>query len=345
MTLIECLLAAGARRGRPRRAGFTLIECLFAAAILAIGIIGIFSLIPMSIHQVSTSLGSTVGATAAKNALTSLQHRQLDLCDYAAPDSPAIGFATSFGDGSTQLNVAGGTALWTYPDLPAAICDYHRNTSPVGCGISALTFKIPGIGTEQYFTPGTWAALGISVPAGSNNPDCIPVPWARDFGWTAVFVPISDNDDRDGQLDEDTYGDSDGNGDPDDDNDGLVDEDDLIMPGTCYRVQVAVWRAYRLLYNGTLNGTFANNSNVVALSLTAPNARQGDYIRLDRYGVWHKIAAIQGTTVTLQTPFNHPSPGAAPPGGFTGQVSIASNFKLLGLYETVITPRSLRDTP
>ena len=339
MTLIECLFAAGARRGRPRRAGFTLIECLFAAAILAIGVIGILSLIPMSIHQVSTSLGSTVGATAAKNALTGLQHRQLDLCDYAAPDSPAIGFATSFGNGSTQLNVAGGTPIWLYPDLPAAICDYHRNTALVGCGISAPTFKVPGLAGEQFFTPGTWAALGI-LPAGQNNPDFIPVPWARDFGWTAVFVPISADDDGDGDLtNEDAF---DG---VDNDGDGLVDEDDLIMPGTCYRVQVAVWRAYRLLYNGTPNGTFTNNSNVVALSLTAPNARQGDYIRLDRYGVWHKIAAIQGTAVTLQAPFNHPSPGAAPPGGFTGPVSIASNFKLLGLYETVITPRSLRDMP
>jgi prepilin-type N-terminal cleavage/methylation domain-containing protein len=323
---------------RPRRAGFTLIECLFAAAILAVGIIGILSLIPMSIRQVSASLGSTVGATAAKNALTSLQHRQLDLCDYAAPDHPAVQFQTSFGAGTTRLNVAaGGTPLWTYPDMPAAICDYDRNTSPVGCGISAPTFKVPGLAGEQFFTPGTWAALGI-LPAGQNYPNCIPVPWARDFGWTAVFVPISADDDGDGSLDEDPPNSV------DDDSDGLVDEDDLIMPGTCYRVQVAVWRAYRLLYNGTLNGTFTNNSNAVTLSLTAPNARQGDYIRLDRYGVWHKIAAIQGTNVTLQTPFNHPSPGAAAP-GFTGPVSIAGNFQLLGLYETVITPRSLRDMP
>jgi hypothetical protein len=332
------------------RSGLTLIECLFAAAILAAGVIGIMSLVPFSIRQVGASMASTTSASVAKNALVSLGRRQLDLADYPAADYPGNItdrlFATRFRDAwananSSRLNVgAAGTPLALYPDMPSAIFAYHVNTAAVGDGSAtgAPTFKVPGLPTEQYFTAGTWSGLGIPVPVG-NNPSVIPVPWASDYGWTATFLPISADDDGDGTFDEDSV---DGN---DNDSDGLVDEDGLIMPGTSYRVQVAVWRAYRLRCGPgatAVNGTFTDNGaapGTVSLSAAVLDALPGDYIRLDRYGIWFKIAAISGTDVTLIGQFRHP--GSL---GF-GAVSIASPVNLIGLYEGVIAPRSLRGSP
>jgi Flp pilus assembly pilin Flp len=319
-----------------RRAGLTLIECLFAAAILAVGIIGIFSLVPVAIRQVSTSLGATVSAAAAKNALISLQNRQLEACDYTwPPDWPPVPFATSFLNGTTALNMGGTPAgLITFPDLPTALYAYNvaNPGAPIGDGrtagpLAGPTFKVPGLQTDPaWITQASWDVLRTAANAAVPNswpwalgqrPSYIPVPWARDFGWTATFVPVA-----------------------------LP-----IGPTTQYRVQVAVWRAYRLLYDGpaavaagaAAMGTFGNGSQTVTLRgpaaevarLTAM-ASAGSYIRLDAYGIWYKIQAISGANVTLMTPFSHP---AAP---LTGPVSVASNFQLMGLYEGVVTPRGLR---
>lgn len=133
---------------------------------------------------------------------------------------------------------------------------------------------------------------------------------APDYGWTATFLPLSN----------------------------------MIDPRTRYRVQIAVWRDYDLRYDGSggnFTGSFQRNAghtdDSVQLHWLALDAKPGDYIRLDRHGIWYRIESINDAhdIVKLAVPFKHPS-GVS----LSGPVSIASGFKLLGVYETGIGPKN-----
>lgn len=309
--------------GRPwperARAGLTFTEMLFAAGILAIGVLGIMSLVPVAMRQVADTSANTLGPLIAKNALISLQHGQLDMADYDAADYTALAdsvlFNTGYRRGRTGLNIGADTPLVGYSGWSEAIYQYHVDGTAVGNDSPSPpgdnpTFQIPG--GMDYLHTDTWQDL-FGRP---DRPPFIPVAWASAHGWTAVFLPISAGG-------------------------------DLITPFTTYRVQIAVWRQPKwrknarklLLYAGTRDGAFIDGDAGVVLSGgDIARADVGDYIRLDDYGVWYRINGIEHDTsqpeVTLATPFQHPSGGPLP----TGSVSIASSFKLIGLYEGQIGP-------
>jgi hypothetical protein len=205
------------------------------------------------------------------------------------------------------------------------------------------SFRIPGTApNDPVFTDQTWDQL-----IGRSEPELVPVPWAEDYYWSATFLPIADDDDMDGTEDEDPY-------------DGTVGTgtDDLIMPGTSYRVQVAVWRVVNreadLMMYENLQATWTNDSNQVTITGgdTIGRVRQYDYIRLDDYGVWYRIADVEDpmaesgdAQVTLVTPFRHPDSGGRFSGPVTANTTIASDFKLIGVFEGIIGAPELGGSP
>jgi Tfp pilus assembly protein PilV len=349
------LHAIQATRLRPdrARAGLTLTEVLFAAGILALGVLGIMSLVPSAMHQVAATSANTRGAAIAKNALVALQNGQVDMRDYnlwPVADTALYSFNASYRLGETMLAIEADSTLVEYGDWPAAIYAWHVYQKDlgypgVGDGTGAPTFRLPA--DTDLFSESTWQGL-----VGQDNaPPMVPVGWARSHGWTATFLPISADDDGDGRVDEDGY---DG---VDTDYDDLVDEDGLIMPTTVYRIQIAVWRypAWQsspervFTYgDGAVSGTFTDGDTEVVLDAPVPLADVGDYVRMDAHGVWYKILALEdkeepSPVLTLSTTFLHPSlfVGAT----MRGDVSIASNFKLIGLYEGIVEPVALGAAP
>jgi hypothetical protein len=340
--------------------------------ILLIGVLSIMSLVPVAIHQVATASDNTLGAAVGQNVIVSLQNGQVDMGDYydiydplATPPDTTVDYLFNelyrtdevelYSDNSPPL---ADTSLQSYDNWPAAIWAIHRNEIDNGgtgfgnMGAGRRTFQIPG--DTGVFTVETWNDM---VPdsrfVGSGHPELVPVPWAQDYYWSATFLPIPADDDEDGSVDEDVYGDEDGDTDPDDDADGLIDEDDLIMPSTDYRVQVAVWRVVNpsadlLLYDsgdGRAATWTDGSAEITGLSGgTLARANQYDYIRLDSYGVWYRIARydVENTpnTVELVTEFRHPDGGT-----FTGPISVASDFKLIGLYDAVVESSELGGAP
>jgi len=335
---------AACRSGR-RRAGITLVEVLFATGILMLGVLGIMSLVPMAMHQVTITSNKTISAAIAKNALAALQYGQLDLVDYTTTADTAL-FNTSYRERRTGLNlISSDTALASYAGWPEAIYRIAADTM-IGNGQyeDMPSFQIPG--ERDLIHPATWTDLLGSFTG--PRPVFVPAPWARGYGWTATFLPLTEDNDGDGLYDEDPdqgplhYN-------IDDDGDGPTDEDPFeIYPETVYRVQIVVWRhgpwrnkpeRLYIRHGDGLLGEFQDGKREVLLNGPIPKVDVGDYIRMDDYGVWYRIADIQGgetasPILKLATKFRHPS-GAV----LTARtVSIANNFKVAGLYEGLVDP-------
>ena len=184
------------------------------------------------------------------------------------------------------------------------------------------TFKI-GPHEFLYYS---WDAQNVAWPEAPSNEGYVPVlefdhlsgQWLpSQFGWTATFLPLDPN----------------------------------FNAQTSYRVQIAVWRNYKLRYDGSLpqgdpgyrqldavlNGD--GTQRIVSLNGPVTNARPGDYFRVDMHGVWYRIESISGNEVTLVAPFRHPAgANAFDPSGTDIPVSIASSHRLIGIYDALITP-------
>jgi Tfp pilus assembly protein PilV len=358
-------------RARLSRSGMTLTEVLFAMGILLVGVLSIMSLVPVAIHQVTTSSDNTLGAAIGQSVIVSLQNGQLDMGNYEVdtnihPNPPD--YMYRFNDfyrspdalpdtvlmqlDLSNTHIEADTDLYSYGNWPNAIYALHRdriddgqpgfgNGGTVAGGIRP-SFTIPG--DTPIFINVTWEGL-----VDQSAPQLVPVPWAQDYYWSATFLPISADDDLDSpsDYDDDPYVHDSGLG------HGTGGTDDLIMPGTNYRVQVAVWRwvnpnSKLMLYDASDNitGDWQVGSNTVTnLSNDIRLANQFDYIRMDDYGVWYRIGeydfANAPDTVTLVTPFQHPDSGA-----FNGRaISVASDFKLVGVYEAIVESSDLGGTP
>lgn len=278
-----------------RRTGLTLIEILIAMGILAFGLFGILTLFPIAIRNISIATGRTTAAGVAKSAITSLENGYLDIR----------------GHWLTSEDEVAGQDDWTVnPKLAGSpLYDIYRTKS--ASAFPPFPINPQFCRAIQYF-----AASGGIVGDGSTeqqrtfqlprdlddaDSDIIEPTGAPGYGWTATFLPLSN----------------------------------VIDLRTRYRVQIAVWRDYGLRYDGSggnFTGTFQTGDSV-DLHWFAFDANPGDYIRLDRLGIWCRIEDVDDDKrgVTLTVPFKHPS-GVA----LSGPVSIASRFNLLGLYETGI---------
>ena len=359
-------------RARLSRSGMTLTEVLFAMGILLVGVLSIMSLVPVAIHQVITSSDNTLGAAIGQSAIVSLQNGQLDMGNYEVdtaiyPNPPDYMYRfNEFYRSPDALpdtvlmhlrffdnHVEADTDLYSYGNWPAAIHALHRdrvddNQRGFGNGAAVNgqvrpSFTIPG--DTPIFTSATWDGL-----VNQSAPQLVPVPWAQDYYWSATFLPIPADDDLDGSEDNDPYEYDSGLG------YGTGGADDLIMPGTHYRVQVAVWRwvnpnSKLMLYDETdgirANWTVGSKQVQLAPGSDIRLANQFDYIRMDDYGVWYRIAeydfANASDTVTLVTPFKHPDDTV---GAFTNRsISVASDFKLVGVYEAIVESSDLGGTP
>lgn len=377
--------AAERRRAVRMRAGMTLTEVLFATGILLVGVLSIMSLVPVSIHQVASTSDNTIGAAVARNAFIALRYGHLDAMDHVDPDEPAetILYNTAYRNGDIQLYGVGAESnLADFAGWPAVIYARHwrrADYSPASdrasygygyCGTNTAAaghgpaFQIPGdtvlfqqATVDTLFQAGSRRrAVLETLTAGGNtydHPKLIPSGWAQDYYWSATFLPIAADDDGDGTIDEDRFDTLDN----DDDSDGVLNEDDTVMPGTSYRVQLAVWRVVNpqaplMLYGGdsgnprTADWTEGTNT-VTIKDGDLRGVKNFDYIRMDDYGVWYRIASIEDQTgpnpvVTLVSPFTHPDTGQA----FNDMnISITNDFKLVGLYEDVVTAPELGGTP
>ena len=325
-------------RARAGRAGMTLIEILIAMGILAMGLFGVLSLFPVAIRNVGMSVNRTKAVGMATDAIYSMRQRHLNMqmvgfTGVRTADTERFKVATN--PNVTRLSTL--TGMRSFPHLIQWFIATNGNDAvgwgaPVGSGrLSGPTFKIG----HRDFLFYDWNPEDDTI----DNDGYVPVleydhlsgEWLpTQFGWTATFLPLDDNF-----------------------NAATAQE----VAKTNYRVQVAVWRNYKLRYDGSLpqgdrryrrldaelNGDAAQR--IVTLNAPVPNARPGDYFRVDMHGVWYRIESISGNEVTLVAPFRHPAaqsvgdpvfdPGAA---ADPITVSIASSHRLIGIYEALITP-------
>ncbi len=313
-------MAGGPRR---QRSGMTLIEILIAMGILAIGMMGILTLFPLAIRNISIAVNRTMGAAVAKNAIASLSMYAVDLSRLDASFPPVV-IGEVAADGTNNgsnvlLEGVGGNMSW-------AIYAYHTDNPPgIGHGVPRRSFQMPDDLANAD-------AVGRDFD-GKPGVDAVTVPWHTDFGWTATFLPMPVNDDpgNDDLADEDPV---DG---IDNDGDLSTDEDDVnITPTTIYAVQVAVWRNYRLIYPAAAapTGTFkSGESEVSILGADAEfwtKVKPGDFIRHKDHGIWYQIAELSGGSVFLAGEFSHPVDS------ISGDVEVASRFRLVAIYDSAV---------
>jgi len=297
--------------GGTYRAGMTLIEILIAMGVLAFGLFGILTLFPLAIRNISTAVGRTTSGAVAKNTIASLQEGVLTLGE---EEGEGNGKGKGKGKGPKKPKVRGKYFHDIYNSFPGRghhfglILNYYRkNGGSVGDGG-------PG-GKPAFQVP---RCLSNREELGDEHGNVIKPYWARGYGWEATFLPLSDD----------------------------IDEQ------TRYRVQIAVWSDYGLLWEG--NATFwgadgqdndadgqideDDEALTVILELAPdedpPRVRTDDYIRVDSHGIWYKIESVDGNIIKLASRFKHPKKGFKKVSS-----SIASRFKLVGVYETVVGPQ------
>ena len=324
-------LWASRAAGGSGRSGMTLIEILIAMGIFTIGVMGILTLFPVAIRNVSVAVNRTMGAAVAKNAIASIRLYAIDL-------SVAPGVYATIGTPSF-ITLDGRSGV----SFSHAIRDYHRHATKgryLGQGVYHDSFKIPGDVT-----------LPASLSGGGGG--YVAVPWHQDMGWTATLRPTPKDGDGDGVADEDPKGvdkfdvdhefvDDDG----DDPGDGtLTDEDEPnIDDDTVYQAQIAVWRNYALVASAGVTADFGNDSRTVDIAHGGDTdlwnkVKPGDYIRHVGHGVWYQIAQVlpgaglADGQIVLSEKFSHPF--AAP---LSGPIELANRFRLVALYDTVVGP-------
>jgi len=298
--------------GGTYRAGMTLIEILISMGVLAFGLFGILTLFPVAIRNISTAVGRTTSGAVAKNAIASLQEGDLILGEEEGMGEKGKGK----GKGPKKPKLKRRFFEEIYGGSPGRghhfghILNYHhKHGGSVGDGSpdGKPAFQVP-------------RCLSNPKELGDEHGNVIKPYWARGYGWEATFLPLSDD----------------------------IDEQ------TRYRVQIAVWSDYGLLWEG--NATFwgadgqdndadgqideDDEALTVILELAPdedpPRVNTDDYIRVDGHGIWYKIESVDGNTVKLASRFKHPKAKK----GFKGvPSSIASRYKLVGLYETVVGPQ------
>ena len=340
--------AASRRAGGSGRSAMTLIEILMAMGIFMLGVIGILTLFPVAIRNISIAVNRTIGAAVAKNAIASMRFFAIDL--YWIPSGVATINATS----DIELDGRFGSSF------SHAVRDYHLDAIAsggtdgryLGHGIYHDPFKIP----EDVELPDV---LKGDIN-GDGTPEYVAVPWHPDFGWTATLRPMpkDDNVPPNALADEAPAG------------IGAGDDPPNIDDNTAYQTQIAVWRNYALIDSAGTTGISAKGKfhpygenqyktprldTFVYITLGGAGAdlwnrvKPGDYIRHKGHGVWYQIAYVQpgavlspydGVTydgqIILARAYSHPFAREAAP--LEGEVQFANRFRLVALYDTVIGP-------
>jgi len=111
----------------------------------------------------------------------------------------------------------------------------------------------------------------------------------------------------------------------------------IVSLQTNYTAQIAVWRNCKLIDSAAVGANFHIDSPEVAI-VTAPEGwwnavAAGDYVREINHGVWYKIAEAGKASgkLILTTNFPHDAAGT--------QLEVASRFRLVGLYGSVLAPQ------
>jgi len=326
--------AASRRAGGSGRSAMTLIEILMAMGIFMLGVIGILTLFPVAIRNISIAVNRTIGAAVAKNAIASMRLFAIDL--YWVPSD----FATIHATSDIELDGRFGSSF------SHAVRDYHLDAIAsggtdgryLGHGIYHDPFKIPEDVELSDVLKGD-----IN---GDGTPEYVAVPWHPDFGWTATLRPMpkDDNVPPNALADEAPAG------------IGAGDDPPNIDDNTAYQTQIAVWRNYALIDSAGTTGISAKgkfhpapqylvDQDRVAITDVGGagsdlwnRVKPGDYIRHRRHGVWYQIAEVLPATgeIILTKAYAHPFAREAAP--LEGEVQFANRFRLVALYDTVIGP-------
>ena len=345
------------KHSRARQA-MTLVEILIAIGILAVGMMCICSLLPLGIRNTAVSVDRTVAASVAKTAIESLKHYSFDLTVAQTPLTDPPGVTYGF-VGGQSLRDAGG--------LVTAIYNYHV----AGCGGGAWPNGRPlGIWAPCPFSIPSDVELPLALVGGAtaNPAEYVRFPDNPEYGWTATLIPTTLTDtNSDGNSDDDPppvdgRSDEDPPDGGDNDGDGRIDEDppDITL-NTSYYAQIAVWRVTGSsldikAFESGQTVIIKNNHQLVIVKNNSDGeqflkaVKPGDYLACgesmgtparDYYRLWYQVADVQAEKKELKltrkvfTPclqVDEEISGAGRP------LWVASRYKLVAIYNTVITP-------
>jgi len=283
----------------------TLIEILIAMFILAIGLMGILATLNVTVQNVKIAENQTTGPNVARQAIVSLRSGYIDLVK-------DVGNAISTRPNTwnpTITTSSGDIPLYTLANWPNAIYEYSGTHKGDGTDTYKQTFQLP------------W---DLSDPTldGEGDGNTIPTSGVSRFSWTATFMPL---------------------------------EEPPVNIRTSYRVQITLWRKYDLIYDHEFQPAVLAFTDLptgqthIALGQSAAgsnseeefaaNVMVGDFIRIDEVGLWYHISEIEDIAdgsvgVIVKGIYTHPRRNDV-----HSTVSIASKSRLIGLYETVITPK------
>lgn len=172
---------------RVRRSGLTVVECLFAMAIMLIGLIGIAAMVPFAGRQASDSYRIVQALAAGENALAVFNSNAVSiptlnvpwqLVDDSYPISPpaAIGLSTPVGDSNHSSFVSfpklyeGDRANGRIYSLYKFYYDYLSSfpATPLGQQARAAVAQNRAMGTGFCIDPMFWAQQ-LRVPTAANT--------------------------------------------------------------------------------------------------------------------------------------------------------------------------------
>ena len=330
------------KHNRARRA-MTLVEILIAIGILAVGMMCICSLLPLGIRNTAVSVDRTVAASVAKTAMESMKHASFDLTAVQASNPDSCGRVANAPLGLNRSLVRAIAEYWAYGANGSAFPD-GRMLGIFGTGASS-----PG----GFMVPADVELLLQFRGGATTNPaEFVRFPDNPEYGWTATLIPtvIEDND-HDGRSGEDKWGPGTPPTRVDGDGDSNADDAPEFTDTTSYYAQIAIWRVTGnsldikvFAYSTTVK--ILNSSNGVAVLAGDDGdqflkaAKPGDYMARGFHRIWYQITNVDaenrkiGLAKKFYTPYllaNEEATGAGP-------VLLASRYKLVAIYNTVITP-------
>jgi hypothetical protein len=154
----------------------TLVEILIATGILALGMMGILSLLPYAIRNTADSVHNTIGASVAKTAMASLKEYCVDLDDCSKSPTSSLGTMSDYEPHTFTIPddvTINDDFLNSDGDIGKMVI-YKVNDKNTNYGWSARVEKNAGNTSQQNVLLDVWhkerSGLSTDMDVSVNNP-------------------------------------------------------------------------------------------------------------------------------------------------------------------------------